>query len=501
MDPAATNYNPSATSQVGVTCTYPVTPPVVVYGCMDPAATNYNSAATSQTGVTCTYPTTPPTIVYGCMDPDADNYNPSATSQTGVTCDYPTTPTDNTVYGCMDPTATNYDSNATSQTGVTCDYPTTPPTVVYGCMDSTATNYNPSATSQTGITCTYPTTHVVYGCMDSTATNYNPSANNQTGVTCTYATRVVSGGGGGGGGSYLPTVTLAVLPHVSAQPLAYLYLSQIPYTGLDLGPVGTVLYWLALIGIVLGLTYFILFSFAPAINRRLRDFGLRVKAALNARELAPAAASIPAAVPEVPYEAPELPRTYSSYDGFKSYARNGALSIEDIVRGLSRVSTVTPTKAGHPHGAVVQPQVQPTPNVEPVYEHIEPVYDHVEAIMSDAVIETTEVPAPTHIRGFAVALVEGDRDAVFAGLRQHIRGGGAPEHLLSKTVCIIDDVYRSRIDGTACDPDLARMTARLDTPTLEKLITSLTTAIDSSYSTSVTGAKLALTRALAVLGV
>jgi len=35
---------------------------------------------------------------------------------------------------------------------------------------------------------------------------------------------------------------------------------------------------------------------------------------------------------------------------------------------------------------------------------------------------------------------------------------------------------------------------------LEKLIASLTTAIDSSYSTGVTGAKLALTRALSILG-
>ena len=61
-------------------------------------------------------------------------------------------------------------------------------------------------------------------------------------------------------------------------------------------------------------------------------------------------------------------------------------------------------------------------------------------------------------------------------------------------------MYHARIDGTACDPDIARLTARLTTPQLEKLISALTTAIDSSYSTGVTGAKLALTRALAILG-
>ena len=110
------------------------------------------------------------------------------------------------------------------------------------------------------------------------------------------------------------------------------------------------------------------------------------------------------------------------------------------------------------------------------------------------------VSAPAHIRGFTAALVEGDREAVFAGLRQHVRGGGMPEKLVSEVVCLLDDAYRARVDGTACDADMARLVARLNTPTLEKLIAALTNAIDSSYSTGVTGAKLALTRALATLG-
>jgi len=295
---------------------------------------------------------------------------------------------------------------------------------------------------------------------------------------------------------YLPTITLATLPHVRAQPLAYLYLSQIPYTGLDLGPVGTVLYWLALIGWALALSYFVLFGAAPVMNRRIRNFGARVSDALNARELAPV--GIPVTVPTPAEHAPEAPHSYSTYDGFKSYARNGALSIEDIVKGLSR----------HHHETVAGYGMQSKLNVEPIYEHVEPIFEHIaameeqamETITNDIDIETKIASTPPHIRGFAVALVEGDRNAVFAGLRQHIRGAGVPEHLLSKTVCLIDDVYRARIDGTACDPELARMTARLDTPTLEKLISSLTTAIDSSYSTGVTGAKLALTRALAILG-
>lgn len=107
---------------------------------------------------------------------------------------------------------------------------------------------------------------------------------------------------------------------------------------------------------------------------------------------------------------------------------------------------------------------------------------------------------PASVRGFVAALIEGDREAVFAGLRQEMRGGGSAEKLLSDTVCLLDDAYRARVDGTPCAPDITALTARLSTPALEKVVSSLITAIDSSYSTGVTGAKLALTRALSILG-
>ncbi len=44
------------------TCAGAPPPPAPVYGCMDATATNYNSNATSQTGITCTYPVVPPVI-------------------------------------------------------------------------------------------------------------------------------------------------------------------------------------------------------------------------------------------------------------------------------------------------------------------------------------------------------------------------------------------------------------------------------------------------------
>jgi len=288
-----------------------------------------------------------------------------------------------------------------------------------------------------------------------------------------------------------------MLPHVSAQPLAYLYLSQIPYTGLDLGPVGTVIYWIVLITFALVLTYFVFFNIVPFVNTQARNFGSRVLAVLNIPEPEPIRITearvdpivSPRIMPSITErKIPEAPHGYSSYDGFKSFARKNTLSIEDIVKGLSRE-----------HSAVtVQHKIEQKPNVEPIYENVEPIYENVESITNGKAMEVGDIPAS--VRGFAAALVEGDRAAVFAGLRQQIRGGDAPEHFISQIAFLLDDVYRSRIDGSACDANIARLTARLSTPTLEKLVASLATAIDSSYSSGVTGAKMSLIRALSILG-
>jgi hypothetical protein len=233
-----------------------------------------------------------------------------------------------------------------------------------------------------------------------------------------------------------------------------------------------------LIGVTLTFVYFVLFSTAPFVNRSARSFGERVKAVLNEKKTP----SVVVAAPVVPSNH-EVSRRYSSYDGFKSFAQGGALSIEDLVKGLSRAP------ATH--------EVHVTAAAESIVQNVEPIYDYVEPIVEEQ-IEPVKVAINEH--HFASAIVSGDRVAVFASLREHVQSGGAPEHLLSKAACHLDDVYRSRVEGTECDADLARLTARLDTSTLEKLVASLVTAIDSSYSTGVTGAKLALARALAILG-
>ncbi len=358
-----------------------------------------------------------------------------------------------------------------------------------------------TATTSTGSVAVSPTALGIV-----TYTGKFHAINGQT-LTCTTTLEVKSapvvgctsncGGGGGGGGGSRPTtpnVFLSSVPFAGQVAGASIYLSQIPYTGLDLGPLGTTLYWLALIGWSLALAYLVLFGAAPFSYQFARTFGERISDVLNVNKDAPivehiVVSPVVESVSRREREPEEESPAYSSFDGFKSFAKSETLSIEDIVKGLARAH-----------------KVPLAPMTEPIYENVEPIYDRVESVLEEvsAPVESRQfaesAAVSADVRGFTSALVQGDREGVFAGLRQHVRGGGAPEALISAVACHLDDAYRSRVDGTHCDADLVRLTARHSTTTLEKLVASLTTAIDSSYSNGVTGAKLALTRALAHLG-
>jgi len=297
--------------------------------------------------------------------------------------------------------------------------------------------------------------------------------------------------------SAAPAVSLLTLPHGGAPSLAAVYLSQISYAGIDLGTAGTVFYWLIVVGWVALISYFILFKSIPSIGRSFIKFCVRVAETLNSKPGAPAAHKAPREAPVAlpvltkaapPAETPPLSGGYSPYHGFQSFAHDGALAIEDIVKGLSREHLSKPT---------VHPAAAPAP----VAAKAKPIQAYAASAGASVGHVTAPVAvAPLNVQSLVTHLIEGDRVAVFAGLREFVRGGGKPENLVHSVICLLDETYRARIDGVPCEGAVARLTARLDPSTLENLISALTTAIDSSYSDSVTGAKLAFTRALAVLG-
>ena len=310
---------------------------------------------------------------------------------------------------------------------------------------------------------------------------------------CTYSC------GGGGGGQFISfqgvSGQIIQSPPVAA---AYVSLSQIPYTGLDLGPVGTVVYWITLILICLAAAYLIIFNLVPLIYRRMTSFGSGVSQVLNQPSgLALAAGAGVVAGHEVSAShapvavsttAPAYRSAYSIDQGFRSFAEGNTLTIDDIVKGLAReTAVVAPVAAMAAPVMSSEDLVAPRPQTAVMY--------------SAQPARATEPSAPvsTDVRDFVAALLNGDRTTVFSSYRQMIREGGDGETFLTQVVCAIDDAYRARVEGTDVHPEIAQLTANCATPFLEKITSALTNAVDSSYSPGVTGGKLALTRALAVV--
>jgi hypothetical protein len=176
-------------------------------------------------------------------------------------------------------------------------------------------------------------------------------------------------------------------------------------------------------------------------------------------------------------------------DGFRSFAEsNGALTIDDIVKGLSRESGMVFSPSGESDKATQA-------NAVPAHvERPEPVQARASApVAAPAAAYSDDIP------GFLESLLNGDREQVFGTVRSIAKQGGDTEHFLTQAVCALDDAYRARVEGGDCHPEIARITRDCHTSYLERIVTSLATAVDSSYSAGVTGSKLALTRALAIV--
>ena len=300
-------------------------------------------------------------------------------------------------------------------------------------------------------------------------------------------------GGGGGGGNPRPHVLLSALKAPADQ--SFVYLSQIPYTGLDLGPWGTALYWIMLVLWSLAAAYLIFFNALPLAYRKVGVFGGSVREVLKQPVVtyAPAmvavtehvAHSAPVHEPSAPAVVDETPSAYQAHDGFRSFAAGSMLTIDDIVKGLAREAQVRPTASAHDIRPDFLAQEEPVMQAEPL-----PAY------VPEA--PATVSPFNEDVRTFIESLLKGDRDAVFGTIRGITRTGGDSEAFLTHAVCALDDAYRARVDGSVCHPDILAVTADCHPSFLERMVTALTTAVDGSYSTGVTGVKLAVTRALAI---
>lgn len=299
-------------------------------------------------------------------------------------------------------------------------------------------------------------------------------------ITCLVTLRVDNVYYGGGN----TNVTLDQLPPVQGLPLVSLYLADLPYTGLDLGPVGTMLYWLALIAWSLALAYLIFWSLVPYAFKRVT-----IRTNTNQQDshaFVPAANAIADTHTSYSVSALQEPSApaHSGYETFKSsIAKDGPLTIEDIVNGLSRTATdehVLPLAPAH----IAHTTQQVTTTVETVAPVQYPVRKEVVTAVHH------DVPA------FITALLLAQKDQVFGMIREMNKAGHNVEEFLTHVVVALDDAYRAKIDGTPVHAEVARACQDCAPSFLERVIASLTTVVDGSYVTGVTGVKLAVARAL-----
>lgn len=194
MDPAAINYNPIATVNIG--CLYE--------GCTDPTATNFNANANVDNG-SCTYCNGVGSVnasLYICTFSNGDQVALSILNSAGDTVWSSPSLTNVAIYNtslclqageCYTAVMSNnaglpswyngyfWINNGQGQvihTGLGANLVTQSVNFsidgtcgeVFGCTNILASNYNPAATTDDG-SCV-----LVYGCMDSTAVNYNALA-------------------------------------------------------------------------------------------------------------------------------------------------------------------------------------------------------------------------------------------------------------------------------------------------------------------------------------
>lgn len=265
----------------------------------------------------------------------------------------------------------------------------------------------------------------------------------------------------GGSGGTSPRITIDLLRPPGDQPFAFVTLSQIPYTGIELGPIGTVIYWVFLVVWSGAVAYITLFKLFPFLGRKMLALGGEVQYIVDD-------------VKEGTMEVMEAKHDDIQMEGFDPHPSNEeSLSIEDIVRGLSRKQEQAP------------------------------VVEEEEVFDTDVITEMSQPPVAEPTSGddvrFLNALMHGDRDTTFGILRRSVRNGQRPEVVLEGVIVHLDSAYRARVEGAPCSDDVRRACAACDTGLLEEVIAALTSAIDTTYSHAGTGAKLALTRAHAII--
>lgn len=275
---------------------------------------------------------------------------------------------------------------------------------------------------------------------------------------------------GGGGGLNQPNISLYRQP--GEQPLAFVSLSSIPYTGYDAGPFGIALFWMLLVGWSALVAWLIVIKRVPqtliekyAGAHTPHHVDEKVEPMAHVSHIQPSVLAMP------------RPHTKASF---------GDRPIPVSRFTSSRILAPIQGKSVHAEPAVHAPA------------HTEPAAAYIKTPV-ELNLDTDYVSA---VPRFISWIAEGHSEKAFNFLRNLKLSQKSAQDFMEKVVCELDDAYRHRIDATTTpDAHTHAALSSLSNTQVEALIEALASAVDRSYGSEFTSAKIALVRALGVGGV
>lgn len=342
-------------------------------------------------------------------------------------------------------------------------------------------------------------------------------------------------GGGGGGGLDQPDVALYQQPN--PQPLAFVSLSQIPYTGFEAGPALTMIFWLA-IGLLSALVAYAIVG--KGFTRHVLAYVLGTAAGvpipqyysvgehtsndygtaypIDASVVSTPAAVISVAAPVAVVPAPiavvapvSRPKAVpATIDIIETRAHAAGVLMSPEAASLASGLSTNKEETLAIFGDILAEAVHSIPREDGWIMLTADKLRELSAKHPTAVIgsdpganvigsfsSTTEGAASA----FADAVVSGDRESAFSIIRSLEHAGTKPTTFMTATATALDQLYRARRDGhPAPDLVLADKAAHISNEQLEHLVAIFTHALDHVYASPFTGVKLALAQAFELVG-
>ncbi|MBI3573906.1 hypothetical protein HY090_02550 [Candidatus Kaiserbacteria bacterium] len=375
--------------------------------------------------------------------------------------------------------------------------------------------------------------------INYTATFTGPNGS----IQCSVLVHVTSGPGGctgncGGGGLNQPNVSLFKKP--GDQTLAFVSLSQIPYTGFEAGPALTMIFWLSIVLLSATIAYFIAgkdsmryllaYVLGGVAGVPMRDierereaereemygapypsFDEEAVQELSVVQPTPTPPLATYAAPVFKVAEPVLPDVASVIES-RAHAAGVLMSPEAVTLAID----LSPNRAEalRMFGDVLKEAVRTLPRED---GWIMLTADRLNALRGNKVEIKPVASVGTVLRPpasidesaaavFAGAVVSGNRESAFSIIRSLEHDGVKPTALMTATATVLDKLYRARrLSGqgdnrSAPDVALADKATHVSDQQLAHLVEVFTHSLDHVYSSPFTGVKLALAQAFEVIG-